>query len=94
MDAGYSHIEPIAKVVRRAMLPKPKHGKKGEIHRVSMLERLTLDEFTEWCGGVLATIPEFKRRLRIKGMVTRISAAKPVLAETDRSQNKKLQITL
>ena len=93
-DAAYSHVEPIAQVVRRAMIPQPKHGKNGEVTREGLLDRLTLDEFTEWCEGVIGTIPEFKRRMRIKRMVKVITAAKPVLAEIAGGKQQELLTTL
>lgn len=92
------YFTPIAKVVRKAMVPQPKHGPDGNIHREGLIDRITLEEFIEWCEDKLKAIPELKRRPRVQNWVKSRIRCKEYLAskrEAEQAKNsKELEITL
>ena len=88
-----------AEIVRRAMVPQPKHGPCRDIQRDDLLDRLTLDEFFTWCEDTVKDTPELKRRTKLKNLIKSKIRGRTYLQnkkqlQEEKEQEKTLPITL
>lgn len=55
---SYKDHQDYVNVVRKCLVPYPKHGPQDTIHREGLVERATLEEISEWCEKRLQETPE------------------------------------
>ena len=97
---GYHRrIEAVSSIVRRAMIPRPKHGPDGSIQRQDLLDRLTLEEFVEWAEEKIKRMSELQRRAQMQKAVMKILANRDFHGRSEKKRKTtrkelKLRITL
>ena len=74
---AYERNKSVTGIVRRAMIPLPKNGPDGNIHREGLSDRISLEEFLVWAESKISQLTPNQRVERIRSCMEAASAVEP-----------------